>query len=166
MPHDQAPEGNYLGCPVDAGFEKTAGGAPYFAVRLNVSHRWSNQSSQWEPLPAHEAMLKLWLTAKARPYTMDKLNRLGFGGDFNAPTFSGTSVEQGIALVCTHNERGYEEWNLQRPQGRSQGQAPDADYIRQLNAEWQNGMGSSPGAPSAPPAPAGDVDAAGGDVPF
>jgi len=166
MPHDQAPEGNYLGCPVDAGFEKTAGGTRYFAVWLNVSHYCSAQSSKWEPLPAREAVLKLWLSKDAKPYTMKKLDRLGFGGDFSNPTFSGTSVEQGITLVCTHNERGYEEWNLQRPQGRSQGQAPDADYIRQLNAEWQNGMGSSPGAPSAPPAPAGDVDAAGGDVPF
>ncbi len=156
MPHDQTAEGSYLGHPGSARFEETQGGTRYFAVRFNLSYRWNAEAAEWQTLPApREAVLKLWLSAKAKPYTMRKLTRVGFGGDFANPSFSGPSVEEGMQLVCTHNEAGYEEWDLPKP--ASQGQAPDDGYIRQLNAEWQNEMGA--GSPSPPPS-----GAAGGPV--
>ena len=166
MPHDQATPGTYKAHPSSAGFGETHGGTRYFGVMLNLAFFWDERvpdEDKWVPLSnPRQALLKLWLSKGGRFYTRLKLDKMGFNGDYTAPSFSGDPVEEGVDLVCTHNPRGYEEWDLLMPRTGAglQGPPPDDGYIRQLNAEWQNEMGAGSPAPPPPP-PSG---AAGGPV--
>lgn len=99
----------------------------------------------------------LSLTDAARTSWVDAaLEKLGFNGDFGAPTISEEYYQDYcLTAYCSHDEykgRPQEKWSLGG--GKSNEPAPD-DAIRRLNASWKakhKGPAAKPaGAPKPPP---------------
>jgi hypothetical protein len=79
----------------------------------------------------------LYLSEAAREFTLDKLQRLGFNGDFSRPDF-GDEMKSGIEVVCEHDTfdgKLREKWQL-KGGGQIEHTAPCADIIRKLNAMY------------------------------
>ncbi len=142
--------GTYGAYLVGATTTKASTGTPQIVLEFKVSFRAEN--GQWKALPEQkERRVYLSLSSAAWSYSQEKLNALGFNGDFNAPKFSATKSQ----LVCTHetyNNKLHERWDLPGGGGRQLEKAPD-DMIRDLNARWQSMSAPPIGQPEyAPPA--------------
>ena len=82
-------------------------GTAYVALRFRILRWWHNGA--WEnayPVD-RDRDVRMFVTEKAEPYTMDRLIQLGFNGDFDHPEFtvSPHPEREGVQLVCRHQYR-------------------------------------------------------------
>lgn len=112
-----------------------------------------------------ERTTTLWLSDGAMKYSVEKLERLGFNGDYGNPEFSN---EGPFSLKCQHEAytkddgtQGLsEKWNIARGGGGSMGKRVEgkADLITKLNRSYRASAGDAtppkPPAPATPPSPA------------
>jgi len=101
-----------------------------------------------------------WCSPDAEPYTIERLARLGFNGDFANPVFTADPNPQtkGIVLVCRYEifkNREHERWDVQM--GAQEHQSWTQDRTREFKARYETALRAqrSPGgAPAPAPAPA------------
>jgi len=153
--------GLYFGKLIDSGLNVSQGGTECFELVFEVSHFANN--GDWEPLPQLvKRTIRLWLSEKAWPYSQQKLDALGFSGDFSNPRFG--EQAQGVQLNCKieqYQQKPVERWDLYY-EGAGERKAPPQDAVRKLNAKWQQAQANTrkpAGLPPAPPRPAPTEDA-------
>lgn len=144
--------GNYLGyidtaVTTESGKNKT----PALAITFTVAHRAVN--GEWEPLVADQkATVYLFLSEAAWAYTEDKLKKLGFNGDFDAPQWGEDTIANGVALVCKHEEyegKTRDKWELAIGGGVAKA---ETNTIAKLTQRWKNNNATRPaGRPASPP---------------
>lgn len=120
-------------------------------------------------VPHETRTVFLYITDAAFPHTADKLDALGWNGDFSKPGLVGNAA-QGLWVECSHEtfqNKLREKWNL--PGGGFEHKAPSSDVIRKANALYKarKGAAAKPApvaatrpatAPAAPaPTPGDDV---------
>lgn len=155
-------EGLYYGRLVEIGTDclDTEGKTPFVYVAWQVTHRAID--GDWAPIEAIRRESRWWVTEKAEPYTMDRLETLGFNGDFDAPSFRAEPhpEHQGVELLCRHNVRegtAYENWDLASARREKNREPWDADSQRRFKAKYHTRLAAreqpqgKPGAPPAPP---------------
>jgi len=153
-------EGLYYGKLVEIGTDCLGNQSktPYVYVAWNVTHRALN--GEWAPMENVRRESRWWVTEKAEPYTMDRLERLGFNGDFESPGFDAEPHPQrdGVQLTCKHDQRNgqvYEVWDL--ASGEKDRAPWDAEARRLFKAKYRTRLSSHrrpQGKPAAPPAAA------------
>jgi hypothetical protein len=81
-------EGTYFGKLAEIGTDQLHNDrkTPYIYVVWDVTHRAAG--GQWEAIQPERRESRWWATDKAEAYTMDRLLKLGFNGDFERPEFS------------------------------------------------------------------------------
>ena len=97
----------------------------------------------------------MYLSEKARDYTMDKLTVLGFNGDFGPRMALNTS--KGVELYSKnelYNGQQTLKWDVST-NSEGGGEPFDDAMVRKLNAYWEQKkkQASSKPAPSVKPAP-------------
>lgn len=156
-------EGTYSGVVVGATTcESSAKKTPQIAIHIQVEHV-ANAAGEWEKIQPEQRTAYLALTDAAWGYTQEKLNRLAFNGDFDAPEFT----REPALFECRHDTyegKTREKWDLA---GGGTG-APDkaaSDVIRKLNSRWKAAAAARPAAgpaakaPPPPPPPENTGDA-------
>lgn len=151
---------------------------PFVYLKGDITHQDSGGQTQAVLQPAERTVF-LYLSDGAMPYTIEKLDKLGFNGDFARPAISQES-QSGIWVECSHDlykGKTKEQWNLPHEGGSFEPQALTNDAVRALNAKYRQMKGGKPAAgppqraptkqakPAAAPnpAPAAQPD---GAVPF
>jgi len=139
-------QGNYYGIITEAGLDTSNSGTPCMAVVFNVTHRANGEA--WAEMEHATRTVRCYLSDKALPFSKERLDSLGFNGDFDNPVFS----EKGAPLVCKHDKhegKVHEKWDLSgNGAGNYERKAPSSEIIMQLQAKW-NALGG--GAPQSPP---------------
>lgn len=144
-------EGKYFGKLAGCGTAESKKKIPYFWIEFEVTHR--DNAGEWAEVGIEKRTVFLYLSDQSMPYTMPKLEKLGFNGDFAKPELSPPSDwNGGIMVECKHETyegKPREKWELAGAGGDGmQHQELSADQIRRLNALWKNGK--KPGVPVAP----------------
>jgi hypothetical protein len=159
-----AEPGNYFGKPVAYGTEKSSKGTPHVTIQFNITHTSAGES--WAPVvtPFYRTV-RLFLSPAAEPYTMKKLEQLGFNGDFGDGMAFSADTMNGVALQCKHEVyegEQRERWDLAGG-GPTEIERASTDIIRQLNAKYRAKVApatpkppakptaTAPKAPAAPP---------------
>jgi len=162
-------QGNYWAVRESAEKGQTDSGKPCVVVEFKLTHRAAGK--EWVPLDAEvNRKVYFYLSDKAAPYSLDKLERLGFLGDFDTMEFDG-SDGGACELVCnyeTYEGKTREKWDLSG-RGGSGLQEVGSDVVRRLNALWKQRakQQGSPAPPDPPPQPATTAAAPDGNgIPF
>jgi hypothetical protein len=146
---------------------------PYIYIEGEITHVAENGG--WTELRKPETRtIKLYMSEKAAPHSIKKLDALGFNGDFKNPLLSEESMN-GIAVECDHeanNGKTYEKWQL--PGGSMKHEAVSGDEIRRLNALYRQNKAAtqprqSPPKKNAAPEPVESPESepvAAADIPF
>lgn len=154
-------EGTYHGVVKDAVLATAKSGSEMVVITWTIGHRWDGQ--QWVPIDPVDRVTRWSLADGAYPYSEEKMNSLGFQGDFEGllnggAVFSESAYMEGIALKCEHEEyqgKPQERWELAN-WGGGNVQKAGADAARRLSARWKQAHGATQappaGRPSAPPA--------------
>lgn len=140
--------GTYWLDHVTCGVGESDKGTPYFWIEGDVAQTADGQ----QVLHPERRTIFAYLSDAARGYTMNKLERLGFNGDFENPALSVIEADGGIWAECRHEVyegSPREKWEL--PGGSIRHAALDADMIRKLNAIWRS-RHQQPAAPARPAA--------------
>jgi hypothetical protein len=157
MPHPLLEEGQYYGKLIDIGTDQlnTENRTPFVYVSWEVTHRAVD--GKWQRIaPAHRES-RWFTTEKAEPYTMDRLARLGFNGDFDKPAFTAEPNPQtdGVELSCRQTYRdnkAYEQWDLAGGQSRDR-EAWTPESKRLFKAKYKTRLASESKPSGLPPAP-------------
>jgi len=114
MPHPEFDEGSYWGEFVEMRDDKSPKGTAYIAVRFRLLNYWHNE--KWEEaIPIDKQRdVRLFVTEAAEPYTIKTLERLGWNGDFDHPTFS--TFENGCTVLTCEIKDDYENWAFPAPE--------------------------------------------------
>lgn len=138
-------------------------------VTLVFEVQFVSDDGEWIAVDPFEAYIHWSLAGGAQQYTMEKLERIGFNGDFGNPEFD---FGDGVSLWCKHddyNGKTKEKWDLSREGGGIE-PVEDQDAIRRFNAIYKEKCSPKPKAATPPPtpepAPAGAASADGNDIPF
>lgn len=128
--------GTYDARIVGQRFGETPNGSAYFALEIEPLRATGANSF---PEQVYNREVSLFVTEKAAQYTIEKLRSLGFTGtkfaqlDPSHPQFhdfAGTEV----AVVCSINDKGYDQWDLAREGGGSQARENDASVASKLDS--------------------------------
>ena len=129
--------GYYSAKLVEAVFTTPEGKAPAMALTFQIGDYRRN--------------VFLYLSDGAYPYSEEKLRRLGFNGNFEAPEFTASECE----LECKHEEyqgKMKEKWDIA---GGFKAEPAPPDVAKQFAAKWRASNGAAPTKPAGkPPAPA------------
>ncbi len=125
-------------------------GTPTLFVDGEITHRKSDVEGE-EPIPiqGEKATLYLYLSEKALPYTIERLQPLGFNGDFNNPALSERGAK-GFWVECFHDTFDGNTRAKFRLPGGVERVSCNAETIRRLNALWRSQAKTTPKAPAAP----------------
>lgn len=138
---------------------KASTGTPQMALVFTVTH--VQDGNAWAEIEPTERTVYVALTDAAWETSQQKLELLGFQGDFGTPKFREAVYAEGVELDCNEDEykgKVRERWELVGWGTRRMAAAP-ADLTRQLNARWKAkaAPGTKPnGKPAAPPAAPGN----------
>lgn len=157
MPHRYEPGFYWISSPaMGAGTGKT--GTPYLYIEGEVTHKQDGVNDDGTAAtiqtPIEKRTVYLYVSEKAFQYTVDKLDALGWNGDFANPALQGEAAN-GIWAECrseTYEGKLREKWSL--PGGGIEHTAPTNDIIRKLNAMYKARKGSAPKPGPGPKAPA------------
>lgn len=136
------------------GTQNSANGTPFLFLQGKITHVSQNGQAIEVPEPAGRTV-RLYLSEKAFPYTMDRLNPLGFNGDFSNPQLGGEHAK-GVWAECsagTYDGKPQERWQLPGGGGGVEHEAFNSDTVRRLTAMRENHERNSKSAPSAPSVP-------------
>lgn len=120
---------------------------PCLALQFNV------------PIPDEgdiERTVYLYVSDSAIQYTDEKLERLGFNGNFEAPEFSNAGDVELSRKFEVYEGKDQERWDIARGGGGGfEHPAGPADVARRLSQRWRAMHGTKPAsAPAKPAAPA------------
>ena len=162
-------EGTYFGRLVEIGTDKLANEkkTEYIFTTWEVTHRADGK--EWEAIDPVRRDVRWWCTEKAEPFTIERLQEIGFNGNFDRPEFNADPHPErdGRQLICKHDTRGdrlYENWDLDGERQQRERQPWDADRTRLFAARYRQQVESSkqpagqPGAPAAAPAASATPD--------
>jgi len=158
----QLQPGIYFGKLVEIGTARLSNDArtPYVFVTWEVTHCAEN--GQWVPIEPVTRESRWWVTERSEPYTMDRLQRLGFNGDLDSPAFDADPHPErdGVRLACRHdvrNGRAYENWDLASDRQDREREPWEAELTRRFKAKYRTRASSRSrpaGVPPTPPQPA------------
>jgi hypothetical protein len=114
-------------------------GTPELAITVLVTHELDVANGEWVPIANVEKVIHLYLSDAAIDYSIEKLERLGFNGRFDAPQFSDEVTKDpgvGLYMKLEPDEKGRsrENWdfsNVNVPE------ALPAEESLQLNARYK-----------------------------
>ena len=135
-------QGRYSGTPITWGTAKSKPPkeTPYAWVEFNVTHILNDDI--WLAICPCKRTVFFYLTERAYDISMQKLDQLGFNGDFGPNmNFSETIKIDGVALDCEHEtyeNRPKERWNIAYDGGSMEHSMPSNDVIDKLNAMYKN----------------------------
>ena len=140
--------GSYFGVPKGGNMTTSKNGNPMLLVTVEITHRLDG--GEWVQLENDIVRVAIFLTDKAWPTAQKKLQALGFGGNFDAPTFK----PEGVQFVA--NRQGeYINWDLADWGGDNvkDSASPPQSEILKLNARWKQEVnrGTVPSTPPTPP---------------
>lgn len=144
--------GRYWGAVKSAVTGRSKNGSPQVVIEFDVTHIAQNGEFAELPNPLQRRVY-LSLSGGAEPYTLEKLERLHFNGDFRNVQLSPDNG--GCELDCyqdTYNGATKMKWELATGAASEVEPAPD-DVVRQLNAKWA-AMHKPATRPAGRPAPA------------
>jgi len=148
MAEAEFPVGSYRGNLESAVLALTKGGSEQVVIKFVLS------DIQGNPLGVTRSMY-LSMSGGAWPYTRQKLEALGFNGDFDNPQFD-PQKSSNFEVLCKHDEyegKTTEKWDLANWGGGPE--KASNDVIKRYNAKWKAEVGSPPpkpaGAPARPP---------------
>lgn len=166
MPSSTLQLGTYNCKLISAGLDQIGDNkTPAIALEYDVQHFLVGDN--WQQVPeGHTARILLFLSEKAEPYTLEKIAKMGFVGDFDALArgicddeihafFDAAKVDQ-VELVYKydgHNPKYPNKWDF--PGGNYERNPPGRDDVRTWNAKFKNMQqrtAAPAGKPSAPPA--------------
>lgn len=152
MPTPQTDPGMYWGTITEAVTSQAKTGTPQLVLTFEITHRQARTDEGSEELPSPiERRVYLFLSDGAWPISQEKLQALGFNGDFDNPNFS--APQQWIQCKHeTYNGSLHEKWEI--PGGGGEVEKADAGTITKLSARWKNAnkpVPVPPGSPSSPP---------------
>lgn len=146
-------------------------GNPQMVVEFTIGHVLG-PDGQWQPIPAIQRSLYLSLTDAALEYTILKLAKLEFSGDFANPEFGANVMPggDGVVLSCSRGAKNdgspREDWELE---GWGDGggafntekTAADVELDRRFTQRWKNANAGAKAPPatkpsSPPPMPGAD----------
>lgn len=126
------PEGIYTGTVLDARVAEF-NGKDKIVIKFKVVSKHDGTLIQ----PALDRTVYMALSDAALPFTEEKLEKMGFLGDFEKMEFSESCYDSGVSLACKHREysgKMNEEWDVHC------GRAPKAaggDTIAKLSERWK-----------------------------
>ncbi len=147
--------GIYLGKLVDShcGELPSDKRTPFISLIFEITHYAEN--GQWvETLQQDTRAVMLFLTDRAWPYTKDKLDALGFNGDFANPDF-GKQAKEGVNLECKDDPKDgkvYEKWDLHGFNSAQEHKPLDVEKLRVFNARYRSETSNAATPGGAPPA--------------
>lgn len=124
--------------------------SPYVYIEGEITHQSVN--GEHAPVEPQKRTVFLYLSEKAFQYTADKLDALGWNGDFASPRLTGEN-EAGIWVECRHEMyEGKTKERFELPGGGIEHKVPSNDILRKINAMYKQRKGSAPRpAPKKPP---------------
>jgi hypothetical protein len=139
--------------------------APQMVFSFQITH--ISKNGAWQALPG-PFMRHVYssLSEAAWPSTEQKLQALGFNGDFQNPDFSDKTKNEGVELTCTHQEyqgKTSDKWEFSN-WGTTEVKRASVDIVRQMNAKWKAKVGAKPAAKAPQADGPRDEDAPGVDV--
>lgn len=147
-------EGYYAGKLISATFEAPEGKSPRMSLVFEIGGR--DEEGNYVQ-GQQRRIVYLYMSDKAFQYSEEKLRRLGFNGNFEAPEF--TSADN-VELNCKHEEKvkdgkptgqTVEKWDIA---GGFKPQPAPPDVAKQFGAKWRATVGGPPAKPAGkPPAP-------------
>jgi hypothetical protein len=166
MPAQYEPGTYWMERPVVGTAESKEKKTPYIYIEGNVTHKANGEQST-PVVTVERRTVFMYLSDGAWPYTVEKIEGLGFNGDFNMPKLAAVEQDGGLWVTCKHETyqgKTKERWDL--PGKGMEHTAPEADTIRKINAMYKMAKGkpSSKPAPPKPPEKPTGTDADG--VPF
>lgn len=134
--------GRYLGSLKSASMTQSEGGTPQMEIVFQI-----------------EDLVRkvfLYFSEKAAPYSLPKLQSLGFNGDFENPAFTTTTD---IELSCRHELYGgknekYKGMTMERWDLAPRGKPAAPESLKQLGAQFRAVTGTPPPKPAGRPAAA------------
>lgn len=163
MPNKNVPEGRYHGKANDVYVTTSSTGKEFLAIELEFSYKM--ESTGWEQIEPFRRTLRFFLTNAAWKYTSEKLQAVGFNGDFENPDLSAETKDRGITCdIKTKN--GYDELNLvyEGNRGRAERAEVNAEKLMRLTARYRTEAQLQNEPEQAPPSVGGSE--APDDVPF
>lgn len=126
---------------------------------------------QWRPITPTKRTVYVYLSDAAWDISIDKLNALGFNGDFGlGMNFGDGAKADGVELQCKIDEyegNPREKWELTNWGGGFDHEPAPEGVIRQLNAKWKNAASAKPtGKPSSPSRPVASAPIEKASIPF
>ena len=151
--------GTYRGTLAEAVTCEAKTGTLQLALKFDVAEHWNGTAWEGVATPGERTVF-VSLTEKAWPYSIAKLERLNFNGDFANPEFGLDPA--GVDLMCSdesYNGKPTERWEL-GGYGVAREQAA-TDKLKRLNSRWRatspkrttsTKAPTTPSIPTAPPA--------------
>lgn len=173
MPASHYEPGTYRGVVTAQRFGVTPNGSDFFAIEFEPTEATGANTL---PGQIYRREVTLYFTEKAAKYSIDNLRRIGWDGvklsqlDPDHPQhndLAGTELE----LVCSINDKGYDEWNLTAP-GAGAAKESDKSVAAKLDKLFGKQLmaampaGAKKAAPAKKPAPQTVPDDDDSDPPF
>lgn len=137
---------------------------PYIWLNFKCKHIASGGA--WNELPDPiNAEVRLFLSEAAFPYTAEKLEAMGFNGDFGNPGFNEAYTKTGTNVRCSHQDnpnggKPFEQWELLE-WGKKEKKPLESNDIRTFNARYKTVASTAKkpeGAPTPPVPEAEDIE--------
>lgn len=154
--------GTYIGQLFAAGMDKNKNDTPFLFIEFQLTYQ--AVAGEWKTINGDiKREVRIYLSDAARNsgVPQQKLQTLGFNGDFARPQFDPKVSSDGVQLVCTHeqytdnsgNQKTAERWDLANWGGSRERQDVGGDTLRELNSWWkvENQPPAPAGAPPPPP---------------
>ena len=131
---------------------------PYLWFRFALTLK-ANAQGEWEEMSGYfVAEPKLFLSPKALPFTLDKLDPMNFNGDFAAPAVDPRYTEIGAVIIGTAGSNPqYTNFDLHEWGTGSSHSKLDAASTAHLNSLWKVRPRTVTASPPAGPPPAAPV---------
>lgn len=150
-------EGTYFGTIVGAKGETAKSGNAQIVVEISLTHY--HNGDRWEELPLAITRKIFWsLTPKAIPYTMERLEAVGFNGDLENPAFTYNVMDRSArpkfqASDNEYNGKKTTRWDIVGDFGANDSRGISKDVIDDFKRQWAARKGESqeePGANNVP----------------
>lgn len=122
---------------------------PYLAIKGRLTHERTPDGVNLPLSSPPERTIFLYLSSDAFAYTVERLEPLGFNGDFASPRLDDQHM-RGLWAECTYelyDGKNRERWNVPGGGRSFTPKAAGTDTIRRLNAMYRNRAGG-PGLPA------------------
>jgi len=130
-------EGQYWGYRISAVTTLSRAGNPQMEVTWSVTNVLG-ENGEYEELPQPvEVKQYISLTDAAMPYSIERLNTMGFNGSFEEPGFSDVIDKQGQPLTCKHDTyqgKTRDRWDLAM---QIEAEKAPQNLCKQLSARWK-----------------------------